>query len=51
MNTSKETQWIEDGERIAQMVANKIETVEFNEVDELSRENDRQGGFGSTGLK
>lgn len=51
MNTSKETQWIEDGERIAQMVANKIETIEFNEVNELSRENDRQGGFGSTGLK
>lgn len=49
MNTSLETQWIEDGERIAQMVGNKVEVIEFNEVDELSKENDRQGGFGSTG--
>lgn len=49
MNTSLETQWVEDGERIAQMVGNKVEVIEFNEVDELSKENDRQGGFGSTG--
>ena len=37
------------GDRIAQCVINKVEQVEFLEVDELN-ETDRKGGFGSTGI-
>lgn len=49
INLSKETQWIEDGERIAQMVGNKVEKIEFNKVDDINDGIDRGGGFGSTG--
>ena len=51
MNTSNQAQWIEDGERIAQMVGKRVETIKFQEVDELNKDNDRKGGFGSTGTK
>lgn len=36
-------------DRIAQFVLMPIITPEFEVVDELDMENDRQGGFGSTG--
>jgi DNA polymerase-3 subunit delta' len=39
----------EDGERIAQMVANKIEVIEFEEVSDINDGVDRGGGFGSSG--
>lgn len=48
INLSHETQWIEDGERIAQLVAHKVEEMEFIEVDNVSDGIDRGGGFGST---
>lgn len=37
------------GDRIAQGVINKIKQIEFNEVDELSKTDRGEGGFGSTG--
>ena len=41
---------IKAGTRIAQMTFHKVETVEWEETDELS-ETERDGGFGSTGTK
>lgn len=41
---------IKAGTRISQMTFHKVETVEWEETDELS-ETDRDGGFGSTGTK
>ena len=41
---------IENGDRIAQMIVSKVEHVEFEEVDCLTK-TDRNGGFGSTGAK
>ncbi len=39
---------IKAGTRIAQLTVHKVETVEWEEVDELSP-SERDGGFGSTG--
>ena len=50
INHGHETVWIEDGERIAQFVLTKVETIEWEIVDSLD-ETDRKGGFGSTGVK
>ena len=41
---------IEKETKIAQMVFNKIETAEFEEVEELDNTTRGQNGFGSTGL-
>jgi dUTP pyrophosphatase len=41
---------IEKGKKIAQMVFNKIENVEFEEVKNLDNTKRGDGGFGSTGL-
>lgn len=46
----KRTFLIKAGTRIAQMTFHKVETVEWEETDELS-ETERDGGFGSTGTK
>lgn len=51
INFSKEDFTIENGMRIAQMVLSKYEKIEFEEVDELSDSERRDGGFGSTGVK
>ena len=40
---------IEQGDRIGQLVLNKVEQIEWNEVSELSDTDRGQGGFGSTG--
>jgi dUTP pyrophosphatase len=40
---------IHRGDRIAQLVIQRVETAEFIEVDELSRSERGLGGFGSTG--
>lgn len=48
INLSGEPFTINDGERIAQLVIAKHETVEWQVVDELD-DTERQGGFGSTG--
>lgn len=51
VNLSAENVVIHDGERIAQMVIAKYETVDFKEVDALSETVRGTGGFGSTGKR
>lgn len=51
VNLSNEDFIIEDGERIAQLVFAKHETAEWNIVEELTRTDRGEGGFGSTGVK
>lgn len=50
-NTSDEDFEIKAGDRIAQIVLNKVEQIEWVEVDELSETDRGLGGFGSTGVK
>ena len=50
-NHSYKTQYIEDGERIAQVVFHEIEHPNFIETDELSETERGNGSFGSTGVK
>jgi dUTP pyrophosphatase len=50
VNTDPDTAYeIHRGDRIAQLVIQRVETAEFIEVDELSRSERGLGGFGSTG--
>lgn len=51
INLGKENFKIEKGKKIAQMVFNKIEKVEFEEVSDLDSTKRGEGGFGSTGLQ
>lgn len=51
INLSAETQVIEDGERIAQMVIARYEQAAFSLVDTLSETVRGAGGFGSSGTK
>ncbi len=50
LNTSSEAFTVEPGMRIAQMVVQAYETVEWDEVDELDDTQRGDGGYGSTGL-
>lgn len=50
VNLSNEDFEIVDGERIAQMVVAKHETVEWNEVEILGTTERGEGGFGHTGV-
>jgi dUTP pyrophosphatase len=49
INLSKDTQTIEPGERVAQMVIAKYEQATWQEVEVLSDTQRGAGGFGSTG--
>ena len=50
INTDPETPFeVVKGERIAQLVIQRVETVEFIEVEALSDSDRGSGGFGSTG--
>lgn len=51
INLGNEDFKIGKGEKIAQMVFNKVEEAEFREVNELDDTSRGEGGFGSTGLK
>ena len=51
MNHSDTPFIIEPGDRIAQLVFNKVEQAEFIEVEELSKTERGKGGFGHTGNK
>ncbi len=51
VNLSNEPFVVEDGERIAQLVVAKHETVEWQEVEQLKNTTRGEGGFGSTGTK
>lgn len=51
INLGQEAIWIEDGERICQAVLNKIEHIDWENVDSLNKltGEDRGGGFGHSG--
>ncbi|MDO4212308.1 MAG: dUTP diphosphatase [Bacteroidales bacterium] len=51
VNLSNEPFTIEDGERIAQMIVARHETVVWNQVDSLDETERGAGGWGSTGTK
>lgn len=51
INLSHETQMIEDGERIAQMVIARYEQAQFQVVTQLSETERGTGGFGHSGTK
>jgi dUTP pyrophosphatase len=50
-NTKKESYTVSKGDKIAQMVIQKVEKVNIVEVKELSETQRGSGGFGSTGKK
>ena len=49
VNLSQEEQVIHSGDRIAQMVVQKVERVVWEEVQEIAESERNQGGFGHTG--
>ncbi len=49
-NSTDEDFEVEVGDRIAQLVIQKVSTVEFNIVDALTESDRGEGGFGSTGV-
>lgn len=51
VNLSNDEFIVKDGERVAQMIIAKYETIVFNEVESLDETDRGQGGFGSTGTK
>jgi dUTP pyrophosphatase len=51
INHGKEQFVLKKGERIAQMVLNKIEFMHLEEVESLAETERGTGGFGSTGTK
>lgn len=51
INHGKEPFTVNHGDRIAQMIINKVEKADIIEVDELEETDRGQGGFGSTGIK
>ena len=51
INLSQEEQFIEPGERIAQMVFAKVEKVKWKEVKNVDPTDRNEGGFGHTGKK
>ena len=50
-NNGFETIWIEDGERIAQMIIQPYVKFEWEEVDSLEKTDRNAEGFGTTGTK
>ena len=51
VNLSSEAFTVLKGERIAQLVLSRHETIEWEEVEDLSESGRATGGFGSTGVK
>lgn len=49
INLSSENQVVENGDRIAQAVFQKVEKVSWEEVDSINDSERNQGGFGHTG--
>lgn len=50
INLSNETQTVEPGERIAQLVVAKVEKVELEEIEEVPENTERgSGAYGSSG--
>jgi dUTP pyrophosphatase len=50
INLSKEAFTIKNGDRVAQMVINKYEQIEFKLTDSLSETDRGAGGYGHTGI-
>ena len=50
-NDSESPQWVEPGERIAQLIVLPYVPIKFQEVEELSETERGAGSFGSTGTK
>jgi dUTP pyrophosphatase len=50
INLSNKNFIVENGDRIAQMIINKVEKAEFHLVSELDTSSRGAGGFGSTGI-
>lgn len=51
VNLSGEEFIVEHGERICQMVINRVETIQWNRVESLEQSERGAGGFGHTGTK
>ncbi len=51
VNLSNEDFIVNDGERVAQMIIAKHETIEWSAVESLEETNRGEGGFGHTGTK
>lgn len=51
INLSNEIQSVHHGDRIAQIVIQKVEQIEWDPATELEATNRSAGGFGSTGKK
>jgi dUTP pyrophosphatase len=49
-NTTDETKYINVGDRIAQITFQKVENVDFEEVEELSDSERAEKGFGASGV-
>ena len=49
INLSQEPQTIQPGDRIAQLVLQSIELIEWKQVDQLNETDRGAGGFGHTG--
>lgn len=49
INLSQEPQTIQPGDRIAQMVLQKVERIEWHVTEQLNETERGSGGFGSTG--
>lgn len=49
INLSNEAQFIQNGDRIAQMVIQKVEKIDWSLSNELEQTERSAGGFGSTG--
>jgi dUTP pyrophosphatase len=49
INLSQESQVIQDGDRIAQMVIQKVEKINWLQTDAILETERNTGGFGSTG--
>ena len=50
-NSNQESYSVKKGDKIAQIVLQKVETIEFEEVSKLEESVRNTGGFGSTGIK
>jgi dUTP pyrophosphatase len=51
MNHSQDELVVKRGDRIAQMIINQIERIEFEKVEELPSSERGAGGFGHTGVR
>lgn len=49
INLSDQVHWIQDGDRIAQLVFQKVERAEWIEVEDIGQSARNDGGFGHTG--